>query len=110
MCTTRRPKPQPSSQSNKPPVYMTNPFLDDPANRAISLGRNALRIDLGGLTGGNQPPAPVNPPGIGLPPPVDPGLGIGGRPGAGGGGRFRPGLPGHPEYPQYPGYPRLQLL
>ena len=104
MCLVSSPKvSQPQPQPSKPPVYMTNPFLDDPANRAIAIGRNALRIDLGGVTtGGNQPPAPVNPPGIGLPPGFNPGLGIGGR--------FRPGLPGYPEYPQYPQYPRLQLL
>ena len=106
MCIISTPDvPEPQPQPKKPPVYMTNPYLDDPANRAIAIGRNALRIDPVGLTGGNQPPVtggnqppvPVNPGlGIGLPPPVNPGLGI--------------GLPGRPKYPQYPGYPRLQLL
>lgn len=94
MCTAKAPKAQPAPKE-KPPVYLTNPFLDDPANRSVAFGRNALRIDRNGGGGGYislpvrtnpSPNLPYNPglgfgstPSITYGPGVGSGLGIGGR-------------------------------
>lgn len=88
MCVVKKPKVKATPAANdKPPVYLTNPFLDDPANRAVAFGRNALRIDpLGPTVSAPIRIDPINT--APLPPPVNPGLGIGGvvRGGGGGGG------------------------
>ena len=87
MCVVKKPKVKAESTQptqNKPPVYLTNPFLDDPGNRAIAFGRNALRIDPRGST--VSAPIRIDPintaPWL---PQVNPGLGIGGGVVVGGG-------------------------
>lgn len=86
MCVVKKPKVQAAPTANdKPPVYLTNPFLDDPGNRAIAFGRNALRIDPRGPT--VSAPIRIDPINTApFLPPVNPGLGIGGVVGGGGGG------------------------
>lgn len=86
MCVVKKPKVQAApANSDKPPVYLTNPFLDDPGNRAIAFGRNALRIDPRGST--VSAPIRIDPINSApLPPPVNPGLGIGDVVVGGGGG------------------------
>lgn len=105
MCVVKKPKVKAQSTQNKPPVYLTNPFLDDPANRAIAFGRNALRIDPRGST--VSAPIRIDPintaPWL---PPVNPGLGIGGGVVGGGGG----GGTGYVREPHDQYYPDLLPL
>lgn len=100
MCSVKKPKVQQQVNPEKPPVYLTNPFLDDPGNRAVAFGRNALRIDPRGSTA-NAPIRfdpirfdPIKP--VPQPPTVNPGLGIGGdgsSGGIGGGTGYAPERP-----------------
>lgn len=91
MCTSRSAPASTVQQDNqKPPVYITNPFLDGQFDRQNAVGRNSLRIDRGSARrnygtqgGGGFMPTEQGPPrldgGGGVPPPTTtPGLGIGG--------------------------------
>lgn len=86
MCTVRTPRPQPqSAPTQKPVVYLRNPFLDSGAGRA-GYGRNALRIDINGAPAAPATPPPPGPGAPGGPPAGGSGGGGGSSGGWGGGG------------------------